>query len=229
MTARNILLCVGLTSTALGAYTPAPTVATAEGSAVGNVVVLTAELTACGESDIYLLLDERRPDFGPDGQTDRVFTLQAKAGTVDPIWFSDQDVTVNWTPNEVTVLRDGEPLVTLAHTSSTLGSPNAALFARGPGLGHTTASRVAFPAEPGLDNNWNRSRLASRLLPGISCDDGPDCGCDGGGNGATSCSISGCLASPTSCSKNCEGAGGSACCWCNDGPLYACCRCGFDE
>ncbi len=207
---------VGLLTTLSSGLTsnrPAPA---PEGDVRGNVVVLSVDLDGGRETSVLLLVDERNGDRRPDGKVDRVFRLQTKGGSVNPVALMVDDVEVSWTRERATAVTGNELRVLLSPNSAELNGPGARTAVQGFGLAHSTGWDLALPKQitPSALIVL-RARIAKIFG---NCDGTHEC--TGGGQGATQCSYT---CGGEQCSVTC-GTGSYACCFCGNAGK-PCCKC----
>jgi hypothetical protein len=161
-----------------------------------------------------VLLDERSANGRLDGRVDRVFRLQAKYGTIDPVNVRPSEATVTWDRTAVAIDL-GEQAITLA-AKPTDRALRSDVILHGFGLAHFGDWGISLPAT--LDDRGFeslRARLFSRLLRNCS-----NFTCYAGGPGSTGCSYS---CGGQQCSVTCS-APKFACCGCH-GTEHPCCMC----
>lgn len=167
------------------------------GSAVGDIVLVSAPVEGGTGSDVLLFLDEAGADDAPDARADRVFRLQVAGPT--QLQRRMVGVSVEWDDQAVTVdggLR-GEFRLTTSSSNSSNPLPSTVV---GFGLSQAVGWDVTLPvAAPTASDYLGLAALATM-----------DARCDSGGEGADSCG------------NDC----GSRSCWvsCRAG-YYACCNC----
>lgn len=208
---------VGLLTTLSSGSTSTQPAAAPEGAVTGNVVVLSVDLDGGRETSVLLLVDERNGDRQPDGKVDRVFRLQAKGGSVNPVGLGVDDVEVSWTRERATAVAGNELKVTLTSQSAELNGPGARTSVHGFGLVHSTGWDLALPKQI-TPSALIELRVRIAKIFG-NCDGTHEC--TGGGQGSTEC---GYTCGGESCSVTCSGGSNYACCFCGNSGK-PCCKC----
>ena len=206
-------LVLGIATT--GFFTPRPDTSVPIGDSgetqLSRVAAVTAGIDGGREYRTYLLVDSPDGNGELDATIDRVFVLQQRTDPgIPPAEFTNASVT--WTSQQVQVMTDGELALVMRVSESTSESE---VELSGFGLSHTLDGERTFPnALPATSMETLDFAIALSECEEVE-------NCHAGGPGSTSCSISGCNISPTSCSVTCS-TGIDACCGCQG---YACCKC----
>lgn len=212
---KPIAVSIGICATLLSGYRSRSEPVEPNGSVNANVVVIGIGAEDGAGSDVLMLVDEAPNDRKPDGEVDRVFRLQTESAAMSQLGLQFTDVEVAWTRSKVDVMTGGAGVLTLTLTGE--GTSGMGRQLHGFGLGHSTQWGVSLP--PGNLTAIDYRNLRTTFLSLLE-----ECDCRSGGGGATSCSVGGCEAPPTSCSVSCGG-GSDPCCGCGALSGRACCGC----